>query len=116
MKRIAVLGSTGSIGTQTMDIVRANSEELEVKVIAAGSNIVMLEEQIREFNPKIAVVYDEKKAEELKIKPENKETNQEDNKEDNKEDEEEEVEENEEESEPKTEENKNNTERKRKRL
>lgn len=66
MKTIAVLGSTGSIGTQTMDIVRANPEKLSVTAVAAGSNIKMLEEQIREFSPRVAVVFDETKAAELK--------------------------------------------------
>ncbi|MCR5108041.1 MAG: 1-deoxy-D-xylulose-5-phosphate reductoisomerase [Lachnospiraceae bacterium] len=67
MKNITVLGSTGSIGTQTMDIVRGNPD-LKAVAIAAGSNIVLLEKQIREFTPDIAVVYDEKKADELKKK------------------------------------------------
>lgn len=66
MKKISVLGSTGSIGTQTMDIVRANPGELKVEAVAAGSNIEMLEKQIREFHPEIAVVYDETKAALLK--------------------------------------------------
>lgn len=67
MKNIAVLGSTGSIGTQTLEIVRAN-DDLNVVSLAAGSNIEMLEKQIREFKPQVACVYNEKKAEELKIK------------------------------------------------
>ena len=66
MIKIAILGSTGSIGTQTLDIVRKN-KDLEVVGIAAGSNIAMLEEQIREFHPKLAAVGDEKKAEELSV-------------------------------------------------
>ncbi len=65
MKKIAVLGSTGSIGTQTMEIVRAN-KDLHVSVIAAGSNISLAEKQIREFEPKFAVIYDEKAAQQLK--------------------------------------------------
>lgn len=65
MKKIAVLGSTGSIGTQTMDIVRANTD-LCVSVIAAGSNIKLAEQQIREFKPELCVIYDEKAAKELK--------------------------------------------------
>lgn len=65
MKNIAILGSTGSIGTQTLDIVRAN-EDLNVVAIAAGSNIKKLEEQIREFHPEIVCVYNEKAAGELK--------------------------------------------------
>ncbi len=67
MKKIAVLGSTGSIGTQTFDVVR-NNKDIEVTAIAAGSNIVKLEEQIREFSPKIVAVWDEDKAKELKTK------------------------------------------------
>lgn len=65
MKKIAILGSTGSIGTQTLDVVEKN-EDLQVVGIAAGSNIDMLEEQIRRFHPKLAAVGDEKKAAELK--------------------------------------------------
>lgn len=67
MKNIAVLGSTGSIGTQTLEIVREN-DDLNVVSLAAGSNIEMLEKQIREFEPQVVCVYNEKKAEELKIK------------------------------------------------
>lgn len=67
MIKIAILGSTGSIGTQTLDIVRKN-KDLEVVGIAAGSNIAMLEEQILEFHPKLAAVGDEKKAEELGVR------------------------------------------------
>ena len=51
MKKIAILGSTGSIGTQTLDVVRANGD-LEVVGISAGSNITLLEQQIREFHPR----------------------------------------------------------------
>ena len=57
MKRIAILGSTGSIGTQTLDVVRANGD-IEVVGIAAGRNIDALESQIREFSPKICGVWD----------------------------------------------------------
>lgn len=67
MKNIAVLGSTGSIGTQTLDVVRANPERLCVKALAAGHNITQLERQIREFHPQIAAVWDEEKAKELRI-------------------------------------------------
>ena len=49
MKKTAILGSTGSIGTQTLDIVRNYSEELQVVALAAGSNVELLEKQIREF-------------------------------------------------------------------
>ena len=62
MKKIAILGSTGSIGT--LDVVRAN-KDIEVLGISAGRNIEKLEEQIREFSPKLAAVWDEKAAEDL---------------------------------------------------
>ena len=65
MKTIAILGSTGSIGTQTLDIVRAQSD-LKVSALAAGRNIKLIEEQIREFRPKLACVSDEADARELK--------------------------------------------------
>ena len=64
-KKIAVLGSTGSIGTQTLDVVRANGD-LEVEALSAGSNIDLLEQQIREFRPKLAAVYQEEKAIQLR--------------------------------------------------
>ena len=65
MKKIAILGSTGSIGTQTLEIVRTN-RDLEVTALAAGNNIDLLEEQIREFKPKLAAVWKEERAAELK--------------------------------------------------
>ncbi len=65
MKKIAILGSTGSIGTQTLEVVRAN-KDIEVTALAVGSNIDLLEKQIREFSPKIAAVWNEEKAKELK--------------------------------------------------
>lgn len=64
MKNIVILGSTGSIGTQTLDIVRRN-EDLKVSAIAAGSNITLLKEQIEEFSPSIVCVYNKEKAAEL---------------------------------------------------
>ena len=67
MKKIAILGSTGSIGTQTLDVVRANGD-IQVLGISAGRNIAKLEEQVREFSPKLVAVWDEKAAGELKIK------------------------------------------------
>ena len=67
MKRIAVLGSTGSIGTQTLEIVRTN-KDIKITALAAGNNIELLEKQIREFKPSIAAVWNEEKAAELKIK------------------------------------------------
>lgn len=66
MKKIAILGSTGSIGTQTLDVVRAHSDELEVVALAAGSNKERLKEQIREFHPELVSLSDEKKAQGLK--------------------------------------------------
>ena len=65
MKKIAILGSTGSIGTQTLEVVRAN-KDIEVTALAAGSNITLLEKQIREFSPKLVAVWSEDKAKELK--------------------------------------------------
>ena len=65
MKKIAILGSTGSIGTQTLDVVRANGD-IEVLGISAGHNIEMLEAQIREFSPSLAAVWEEESAAELK--------------------------------------------------
>ena len=65
MKKIAILGSTGSIGTQTLEIVRTN-RDLEVTALAAGNNIDLLEKQIREFKPKLAAVWKEERAAELK--------------------------------------------------
>ena len=65
MKKIAILGSTGSIGTQTLEVVRENGD-LEVLGLAAGNNIKLLEEQIREFHPKLVAVWSEEKAKELR--------------------------------------------------
>ena len=67
MRRIAVLGSTGSIGTQTLEVVENNSD-MEITALAAGSNIRLLEEQIRRFRPKVAAVWSEERAEELKAR------------------------------------------------
>lgn len=66
MKNISILGSTGSIGTQTLDIVSKN-DDLKVSALAAYGNIELLEEQIRKFSPKLVCVYSEKKAEQLKL-------------------------------------------------
>lgn len=65
MKKIAILGSTGSIGTQTLEIVR-EQKDIEVTALAAGSNIRLLEAQIREFHPALAAVWEEQKAQELR--------------------------------------------------
>lgn len=66
-KTIAILGSTGSIGTQTLEVVREN-KDLKVAALSAGSNIEFLEEQIREFHPELAAVWEKEKAEELAVK------------------------------------------------
>lgn len=65
-KRIAVLGSTGSIGTQTLEVVRSNAQELEVVALAAGTSVRKMEEQIREFHPKVACMWNEEASKELK--------------------------------------------------
>ena len=67
MKKVAILGSTGSIGTQTLDVVRANAD-LEVVGLAAGSNVEMLEKQIREFHPKLVAVWKEEAARDLAVR------------------------------------------------
>ena len=67
MKKVAILGSTGSIGTQTLDVVRAN-DDLEVVGLAAGSNVEMLEKQIREFHPKLVAVWKEEAARDLETR------------------------------------------------
>lgn len=65
MKKIVILGSTGSIGTQTLEVVRRQGD-IEVTALSAGSNIKLLEQQIREFRPRLAAVWDERKAQELR--------------------------------------------------
>lgn len=67
MKKIGILGSTGSIGTQTLEVVR-EKEDLKVIALAAGSNVEELERQAREFRPKLAVLYNEEGAALLKEK------------------------------------------------
>ncbi|MBQ7832111.1 MAG: 1-deoxy-D-xylulose-5-phosphate reductoisomerase [Lachnospiraceae bacterium] len=67
MKNIVVLGSTGSIGTQTLEIVRENPD-LKVIALAAGTNVKLMEEQVREFNPKVAVMWTEEAAKDLKLR------------------------------------------------
>ena len=67
MRQISVLGSTGSIGTQTLQVVR-NNKDIHVAALAAGSNVDLIEQQIREFRPELAVLWEEKKAEELKLR------------------------------------------------
>ena len=65
MKRLSVLGSTGSIGTQTLDVCRKLG--FRVEALAAGSNDELLEKQAREFSPKLVAMYDEEAAKRLSI-------------------------------------------------
>ncbi len=65
MKKIAILGSTGSIGTQTLEVVRQTGE-LEVVALAAGSSVEKMEQQIREFHPRLAAMWEETAAKELR--------------------------------------------------
>lgn len=67
MKKIAILGSTGSIGTQTLEVVREN-KDIEVLGLAAGSNVELLEKQAREFHPRLIAVWTEEKAKELRAR------------------------------------------------
>jgi len=67
MKKIAILGSTGSIGTQTLDVVR-NNGDIEVVALSAGKSVDLLEKQIREFKPRLAVLYEETAAKELSVR------------------------------------------------
>lgn len=66
LKKIAILGSTGSIGINTLDIVRNNKKRFKVLGLAAGANVDLFEKQVREFKPKWAALVDEKKADLLK--------------------------------------------------
>lgn len=66
-KNISVLGSTGSIGTQTLEIARTY-QQIKIRAISANSNIALLEQQAREFKPELVAVMDKEKAKELKIK------------------------------------------------
>lgn len=65
-KKIVILGSTGSIGTQTLEVVR-HHRDIQVTALAAGRNCSLLEKQIREFSPKLVCVWDEEKAKELRL-------------------------------------------------
>ena len=67
MKKISILGSTGSVGTQSLDVVR-NLKKFEVVALSAGKNINLLESQIREFDPKFVCISDESDAEDLSEK------------------------------------------------
>ncbi len=68
MKRISILGSTGSIGTQTLDVVRKYPDRFRVTALSCAGNIGLLEQQIREFRPLTAAVYDEKAANDLRVR------------------------------------------------
>ncbi len=68
MKKIGVMGSTGSIGTQTLEIVRDNPDRLQITALAAGRNVDLLEKQVREFKPKLAVLWEEEAAASLKTR------------------------------------------------
>ena len=65
MKKIAILGSTGSIGTQTLEVVR-EQKDIEVVALACGSNVSLLEKQIREFHPRAVALWKEEDASDLK--------------------------------------------------
>lgn len=68
MRKAGVMGSTGSIGTQTLEIVRKYPDKLQVSALAAGSNVALLEKQVREFRPKLAVMWSEEAAADLKCR------------------------------------------------
>ncbi len=68
MKKIGILGSTGSIGTQTLEVVRNNPNDLTVTALAAGSNVDLLEQQIREFRPKLACLWSEEACKDLRTR------------------------------------------------
>ena len=68
MKKICILGSTGSIGTQTLEIVREYNSDLEVVALSAAKNVELIEKQIREFKPKFVCMYEENAAKELAVK------------------------------------------------
>ena len=67
MKNISIIGSTGSIGTQALDIVRTNND-LKVVALSCGSNVKLLEEQVREFKPSLISVGSEKDADDLRVR------------------------------------------------
>ena len=68
MKNLVILGSTGSIGTQALDIVDRNGDALSVTALAAGSNVSLMEEQIRRYHPKMACLFNEQAAGDLKVR------------------------------------------------
>lgn len=65
MKKVAILGSTGSIGTQTLKVARENGD-LQITALAAGGNVDLMEKQVREFHPALAAMWTEEKAKELR--------------------------------------------------
>jgi len=71
MKRITVLGSTGSIGQSTLDVISRNSSRFRAVALAAGRNVDLLEEQIRTFRPDVVAVADETMAEQLSLRVNN---------------------------------------------
>ena len=68
MKKISLLGSTGSIGTQTLEVIEEYSDRLSVVALAAGKNVGLLEEQVRKYRPALAVMWSEEAAKELKVR------------------------------------------------
>ncbi len=66
MKKVTILGSTGSIGNAALDVIRQFRDRFEVTALAAGSNVKLLSEQIRDFKPQLAGIYDEGAYNELK--------------------------------------------------
>ncbi|MCI8306802.1 MAG: 1-deoxy-D-xylulose-5-phosphate reductoisomerase [Lachnospiraceae bacterium] len=66
MKKVSILGSSGSIGTQTLDVIRAYPEDFKVVALAVDSSIDVLSKQIQEFSPEMVCVYDEKRAADLR--------------------------------------------------
>ena len=65
MKKIALLGSTGSIGTQTLEVVSEHADELEIVALAARSHTELMAEQIRRYHPRLVCMYEEDAAREL---------------------------------------------------
>ncbi len=68
MKKISILGSTGSIGTQTLEVVRQNPDKLSVHALSAGTNVKLMEKQVREFKPSLAVMGSEEAASDLRTR------------------------------------------------
>ena len=66
MKKISILGSTGSIGVSTLDVIERNPENFQIIALSAGSNVVLFAEQIRKFKPQVVALFDSKKVPLLK--------------------------------------------------